>query len=312
MKWLVAVLAVCALVSSAHCASDSVAWCYHLPQCSYTTWPTIATQFCNGTRQSPIDIVTSDVKENSNLSAFNFVNFDSTTAMSKIENTGKTIKVILNSGLTVSGGDLPQTFESLQFHLHWGNGTSIPGSEHTVNGKRYPMEMHIVNIGASFNGNTTLAVADPKGLAALGFFIEVGNSPGQPESWRNLSSYLSSIRNQGEEVSIIPGFSINDLLFGVNLDSYYRYLGSLTTPNCNEAVVWTVFKDPIKVSSEIINLFSELPRIGNNESQVMLNVFRGIQPAQEVTTQARETTSSSSKACYSLVLMALGLTLGRH
>ncbi|XP_060884671.1 carbonic anhydrase XVb [Labrus mixtus] len=312
MKWLVAVLAVCVLVSSAHCASDSVPWCYHLPECNYTTWPTIATNFCNGTRQSPIDINTSNVKENSNLSAFTFVNFDSTTAMSKIENTGKTIKVLLNSGVTVSGGDLPQTFESLQFHLHWGNGTSVPGSEHTVDGKRYPMELHIVNIGASFNGNTTLAVADPKGLAALGFFIEVGNSTGQPGSWRNLSSYLSSIRNQGESVSIVPGFSINDFLVGVNLNSYYRYLGSLTTPNCNEAVVWTVFKDTIKVSSEIINLFSEMPRIGNNESQLMVNVYRGIQPVQEVTTQVRETTSSSSKACYSLGLLALGLTLGRH
>ncbi|KAM6963488.1 carbonic anhydrase 4-like [Tautogolabrus adspersus] len=200
MKWLVAVLAVCVLVSSAHCASDAVAWCYHLPTCNDTTWPTIATKFCNGTRQSPIDITTSNAKENSNLTAFTFVNFDSPTAMSEIENTGKTIKVLLNSGLTVSGGDLSQTYQSLQFHLHWGNGTSVPGSEHTVDGKRYPMELHIVNIAASFNGNTTLAVADSKGLAALGFFIEEDNSSGQPESWKNLTSYLSSIRNKGNEM----------------------------------------------------------------------------------------------------------------
>lgn len=35
-----------------------------------------------------------------------------------------------------------------------------------------------------------------------------------------------------------------------NLTRYYRYAGSLTTPGCNEAVVWTVFEEPIELSQE--------------------------------------------------------------
>lgn len=52
------------------------------------------------------------------------------------------VQVTFESGVSVSGGDLSEAYDSVQFHLHWGNGTAIPGSEHTVDGKRYPMEVH--------------------------------------------------------------------------------------------------------------------------------------------------------------------------
>lgn len=33
-----------------------------------------------------------------------------------------------------------------------------------------------------------------------------------------------------------------------NMSKYYRYSGSLTTPDCAQAVVWTVFEDRIPLS----------------------------------------------------------------
>ncbi|XP_054455053.1 carbonic anhydrase XVb [Anoplopoma fimbria] len=306
MKWIGAVLAVCVLVPSAHCASDAIPWCYHLPTCNDVTWPTIATKFCNGSRQSPIDIVSASAHIDSKLTAFTFYNFSSNTSLKKIENTGKTVKVTFNSGVKISGGDLSEVYDSLQFHLHWGNGFSVPGSEHTVNGKRYPMELHIVNIKSSYNGNTTQAVADSTGLAALGFLIEEmeGNATGQPASWFTLSSYLSSISNGGESVSVKAGISLDDLLPGVDRTKYFRYLGSLTTPSCNEAVVWTVFKETVKVSRDVINMFSKITHISNSTSPIIINNYRNLQPAQRVTT-----TSSTSKTCASLGLLALSLLL---
>ena len=56
-------------------------------------------------------------------------------------------------------------------------------------------------------------------------------------------------------MAVASGISLDDLLEGVDRTKYYRYLGSLTTPACNEAVVWTVFKDSIKVSKDVVSYF---------------------------------------------------------
>uniref|UniRef100_A0A8C9SXY7 Carbonic anhydrase 4 n=1 Tax=Scleropages formosus TaxID=113540 RepID=A0A8C9SXY7_SCLFO len=64
-----------------------------------------------------------------------------------------------------------------------------------------------------------------------------------PEAWKNLTSHLVKITNISD-----------DLLNGVNLSKFYRYNGSLTTPTCDEAVVWTVFQEPISVSKDLVRI----------------------------------------------------------
>lgn len=50
------------------------------------------------------------------------------------------------------------------------------------------------------------------------------------------------------------------ILIFIERGAYYTYLGSLTTPPCNECVIWIVFKDPIEVSAEQVrNQASFLP-----------------------------------------------------
>ncbi|XP_013771381.1 carbonic anhydrase 7-like [Pundamilia nyererei] len=191
---------------------------------------------CSGTRQSPINIVSESAKPNNNLSE---IHFENSSNIMSIKNNGETVQVMLESGVKISGGNLSGEYDTVQFHFHWGNGSSVPGSEHTVDGKRYPMELHIVNTMPIYNRNMTQAAEDPTGIAALGFFIERYN-----------------------------------LLGNVSLSKYYRYLGSLTTPLCNEAVVWTVFKEPIKVSKDLIDLFSTTLHFNDSTSQLMTNIYR--------------------------------------
>lgn len=54
---------------------------------------------------------------------------------------------------------------------------------------------------------------------------------------------------------------------------FYRYYGSLTTPDCNEVVEWTVIRDPIYVRPSLIDKFRQVRRsnhrrIGENSRPI--------------------------------------------
>ena len=53
----------------------------------------------------------------------------------------------------------------------------------------------------------------------------------------------------------IPAFELNGLL-PTDKTKYFRYSGSLTTPTCNEAVTWTVFKDAVEISQAQVQFHS--------------------------------------------------------
>jgi len=291
MERLVVLCIAAVFLPTVYSAAENIEWCYHLPTCNDANWPVIAPQYCSGHRQSPINIRSEDAVGHQALGEFTFTGFDNRFAYKTMSNTGKTVKLDLNPGVSISGGGLSETYDTLQLHVHWGAGARHPGSEHTVDGKRYPMEVHIVNIKSSHNGNITAALADPTGLAALGFLIEDFGYENEELLSRRFRFLLLNITEKGDSINFPPGVSLFDTLHGVDYTKYYRYMGSLTTPTCNEAVVWTLFKDPIRVSSQLLDAFSQLLHVGNSSSPLMTNTFRNIQPmnGRKVFTQAKRT-----------------------
>ncbi len=58
----------------------------------FTTWSKIAPKYCNGSQQSPINIVTASVQGNPSLTSFNLTGFDDNSTFMSIVNSGESGK----------------------------------------------------------------------------------------------------------------------------------------------------------------------------------------------------------------------------
>ncbi len=120
-------------------------------------------------------------------------------------------------------------FSLLQFHFH------LP-SEHTVDGDRFPMEVHFVH------------QAEEGDLAVIGVFVGTGDShPAVQRIW-------DAIPGSGEPPATLPELDPRTLL--PEEPGYFRYAGSLTTPPCSEVVSWLVMTEPISVSQAQADAFA--------------------------------------------------------
>lgn len=84
---------------------------------------------------------------------------------------------------------------------------------------------------------------DHESLAVLGIFIDIDDHADNVRLEKMLDA-IAKTDYRGMTANF-SGFSLDSLLpTGSALDEfhYYRYHGSLTTPVCHEAVVWTVCK----------------------------------------------------------------------
>nr|XP_023967750.1 carbonic anhydrase 4-like [Chrysemys picta bellii] len=194
------------------------------------TWAALG--HCNGTRQSPINIVTPDTVHNPDLETVSLAGYGDAKKLISMENTGKTA-----------------TYTAKSFHLHWSQGSDKPGSEHFINHKGFSMELHIVHTKNNLSMDD--ARKDHEGIAVLAFFLQATAHARPSRSWDSFTGHLKNVALNGKKTNLDSSFSLQELLGSVDLARYYRYPGSLTTPNCDEVVVWTVFPDPILVPLDV-------------------------------------------------------------
>ncbi|KAJ3657051.1 hypothetical protein Zmor_016086 [Zophobas morio] len=219
---------------------------------------------CKGHSQSPIELPS----KNAVKTYFSDLNFDSTVHTKNpiiLTNSGHTVETrFANSSMhpTVSGGGLSGEYVLEGFHFHW-------PSEHKVPGHKFPLEGHFV-FYAKKHQSIKNALKAKNGVAALGVFykLQKGNNPA--------FAFLNNVENIAHRADegIYSDFDVAlaDLLpIG---SKFYRYYGSLTTPNCNEVVVWTVFMKPLHIGKQ---QFNQLRKIWDKHNKLLKFNNRQIQ-----------------------------------
>lgn len=184
-----------------------------------------------GNQQSPIDIITAKVIEaelpETEIDWSEALNLD-------VVNNGHAIQGI---GTDMGGAIINGRQDVLkQFHFH-------APSEHLIDGKRYPAEVHFVHEG-------------PDGsLAVIGVLLEGGGE-------NKLVEDMMNVATEAEGKATIDAENLHDLL--PDEDKVYRYVGSLTTPPCSEVVDWNVMQKPVQISDEALARLTEL---SNNDAR---------------------------------------------
>ncbi|PVD29983.1 hypothetical protein C0Q70_09244 [Pomacea canaliculata] len=233
---------------------------------------------CHGQRQSPINLETRQMALDRSLTDFTFHEFHpARRPMIRLTNDGHTVKVVYENGNFIlyspglSGGSV---YRLANIHFHWGS-TDDVGSEHTIDGRTFPMEMHVVSWKTAYQSFET-AMAHPDGLAVLAFLFEI-------QARDNLALHplirqLSLIRYP-DNFEDIRAFQLTSII--PHTSRYYRYEGGLTTPPCSEVVEWTVFNETIKISKNQMQEFRNLlspERDSMGRHKPLVDNFRPVQP----------------------------------
>ena len=236
-----ALLAACPLCVKTAYAAEGVHWGYEGEE-GPEHWGSLGKEnsACSaGSQQSPIDI-TGAIKADIPDLATDW------KSGGTILNNGHTIQVKAAGG-TLKRGD--KTYDLVQYHFH-------APSEHLVDGKGFPMEVHFVH-----------KHAETGELGVLGVFMAPG---ARNETFASVAAKFP--QKAGEEVAL-EAVDPKGLL-PASL-KYWAYEGSLTTPPCSEIVDWMVAMEPIEVDPADIKKFTALysmnarPAVAGNRRYVL-------------------------------------------
>uniref|UniRef100_A0A4W3JH67 Carbonic anhydrase 15-like n=1 Tax=Callorhinchus milii TaxID=7868 RepID=A0A4W3JH67_CALMI len=268
------------LITQSCCSGESYK---HLPPISGPKhWKEIQST-CGGKSQSPINIDMSNVDRDNNLQHFVFEGYSTVPpGQWSIANNGHSVQVTLDTNVSISGGGLVGKYKALQLHFHWGNGLSY---------------------------GFKLELQWPNNIPHCVLQVTETDNP----NYNTLTDVLEKVSHQGDKVWLSSTFQLNSILPKVaRLSQYYRYQGSLTTPNCSEAVVWSVFEEPISISkAQLMKFANTLYFSARGESeQKMQNNFRSPQPLNGRRVSASKDATINSCPVHTSSLLSVVLVLG--
>jgi len=281
---------------------------------------------CNQPDQSPIDINTFSATKDSSVCDATFDwEVDMSQSTFKVGNNGhsfylKPVTETINSILAELEDADGQKYQTLSYsentiasfpnyfkpdgsehdsfcldsaHFHWGLSDNT-GSEHTINGYQWPLELHFVHyscakasLGSTLeNFQTELDVLDRtvKGedthqLGVVGIMFDVVEADNP--AFDSLFSAFEHIKyppHSDDASQVVKDLDLSGLIpSDVSSKGYYAYEGSLTTPPCTNIVRWHVMNARQTIGVNQITKFRAM-MMDDATNKTLAPNFREIMP----------------------------------
>ncbi|CAG5130517.1 unnamed protein product, partial [Candidula unifasciata] len=189
---------------------------------------------------SPVNIVTSKSIFRG-YSALSLELYDKANVETILQNNGHTVQISFPKvQLEITGGGMIDNYAAHHLHFHWGSDNEA-GSEHYIDSKNFPMEMHIVHFNTMYE-NLPAALNQRTGVSVMAFMFEIASQDNQ--SLAAIITKLPSVRKPYSSTPLkLPPMAC---LLPDNLHDFYQY--SDASMSVYPRIIWTVFKDTIKIS----------------------------------------------------------------
>ncbi|XP_049775952.1 carbonic anhydrase 2-like [Schistocerca cancellata] len=169
----------------------------------------------------------------------------------RLTNTGCTVMVSAKWRAKVrahlTGGPLLGRYVFSQLHFHWGQ-QDTEGSEHTLQGDSFPLEMHMVLFKSRYLTQEA-ALKEMDGVVEVAYFFQLAKKDNphlEPmiQALPKVACAMKSTRFGPLPLAeLVPSFPTDYLL----------YMGSLLTGKCAHALTWIVRYQPLSISKRQVS-----------------------------------------------------------
>ncbi|XP_046363890.2 carbonic anhydrase 2-like [Haliotis rufescens] len=222
---------------NSHSAEGPLHWSHLAP----------GTRCCAGSFQSPINIQTQSLHCRG-FTAITYQGSQTGALNGNISSMGQGAVLVFSMQHQLVTRVLPEVtddyvLDSMHFHCP---------SEHHVDGKAMPGELHLVHYKKQY-GSIAAAAAKQDGLAVIGIFLESGSSSNN-SAFNAFLDGVQKLNKAGNGVSV----TLDPRQLMPPGGKFYTYFGSLTTPSCSESVRWIVMQNPIVTTQEKVQILRTL------------------------------------------------------